>query len=94
MCWLLVTAESKYIKGLFDTIKSTWRCSEEEMVTADRWMRFCGYEFRRSQQGLLIGESGYTTDLLKRRKVTETEDTPIQKIVDDKEEEEKHEDLK
>lgn len=89
---LLVTAESKYIKGLFDAIKATWKCSDEEMVTDDRWMRFCGYEFRRSQQGLLIGQMGYTADLLKRRKITETEDVPIQKIIEDKEEEEKHPD--
>ena len=89
---LLVTAESKYIKGLFDAIKATWKCSDEEMVTDDRWMGFCGYEFRRSQQGLLIGQMGYTADLLKRRKITETEDVPIQKIIEDKEEEEKHPD--
>ena len=39
-------------------VTAEWRCSEEEMVMGDRWMRFCGYEFSSSQQGLLIGHMG------------------------------------
>ena len=61
------------------------------MVTEDKWMRFCGYEFRRSKKGLLIGQMGYTADLLKRRNVTEKEEVPIPKIMDEPDEEDWHE---
>eukprot|EP00434_Breviolum_minutum_P014564 symbB.v1.2.012841.t1/scaffold887.1/size155094/8 len=84
---LFVVAEETKIGGVFEAIKRTWQCSEEERVTEDAWMRFCGYELKKTKDGVMIAQPGYTEDLLRRRQVEGTEECPCPKV-DDQEDEE------
>lgn len=84
---LFVAAEETKIGGVFDAIKRMWQCSQEERVTEDSWMRFCGYEVKKTKDGVMIAQPGYTEDLLRRRQVEGTEECPCPKV-DDREDEE------
>ena len=84
---LLVVAERSKIDGVFGAIKRTWQCSFEEKVTKDAWMRFCGYEMKKTENGVMIAQPGFTEDLLRRRQVVGTEDCPCPKIEDQDDEE-------
>ena len=50
-------------------------------------MRFCGYEMKKTENGVMIAQPGFTEDLLRRRQVVGTEDCPCPKIEDQEDEE-------
>ena len=84
----LVAMHAQEIAGLFEAIKSTWKCSEEEYVKTDKGMRFCGYEIRaRETGGFEMTQEGYIRDLIERYKVEGTETSATPKVEDEEDEE-------
>ena len=85
---VLAAADEKVLKSFFKAVKSLWRCSEEEMVSQDAWMRFCGYELKSDgEDGFLLSQEHYVLDLLTRRQVTGKESVPLPKICEGEDEE-------
>ena len=85
---VLAAADEKVLKSFFKAVKSVWRCSEEEMVSQDDWMRFCGYELKSDgENGFLLSQEHYVRDLLNRRQVTGKELVPLPKICEGEDEE-------
>ena len=83
----LVAMKEDEIQGAFREIKATWRCSEEEMVNAQKSMRFCGYEIRKTETGgYFIKQEGYVRDLLEKYQITGCEGQPLPKIEDEEDE--------
>ena len=83
----LVAMKSEEIGGAFQAIKNTWKCSQEEMVSAHKSMRFCGYEIKQTETGgYYIKQEGYLRDLLDKYQVTGSESQPIPKIEDEEDE--------
>ena len=84
----LVAMHDTEIAGIFQAIKATWKCSEEEYVRSDKGMRFCGYEIRaRESGGFEMTQEGYIKDLIARYQVERTETSATPKIEDDEDEE-------
>ena len=84
----LVAMHAQEIAGLFEAIKSIWKCSEEEYVKTDKGMRFCGYEIRaRETGGFEMTQEGYIRDLIERYKVEGTETSATPKVEDEEDEE-------
>ena len=84
----LVAMEASEIAGMFQAIKATWKCSEEEYVRSDKGMRFCGYEIRaRETGGFEMTQEGYVRDLISRYGVEGTETSAMPKVEDDEDEE-------
>ena len=80
----LVAMEASEIAGMFQAIKATWKCSEEEYVRSDKGMRFCGYEIRaRETGGFEMTQEGYVRDLISRYGVEGTETSAMPKVEDD-----------
>ena len=85
---VLAAAEEKVLKSFFKAVKKLWRCSEEEMVSQDAWMRFCGYELKSDGEGgFMLSQEHYVRDLLNRRQVTGKEMVPLPKICEGEDEE-------
>ena len=85
---VLAAAEKKVLKSFFKAVKKLWRCSEEEMVSQDAWMRFCGYELKSDGEGgFVLSQEHYVRDLLNRRRVTGRETVPLPKICEGEDEE-------
>ena len=85
---VLAAAEEKVLKSFFKAVKNLWRCSEEEMVSQDAWMRFCGYELKSDGEGgFVLSQEHYVRDLLNRRQVTGKEMAPLPKICEGEDEE-------
>ena len=85
---VLAAADEKVLKSFFKAVKTIWRCSEEEMVSQDAWMRFCGYELKSDGEGgFLLSQEHYVRDLLNRRQVTGKETVPLPKICEGEDEE-------
>ena len=84
----LIAADAKEMESLMNKIKQTWVCSEEEMVTKSSVTRFCGYEIQeRNGGGFWLGQTGYLSDVLKRRQVEKGERYPCGKIEEGEDEE-------
>eukprot|EP00435_Cladocopium_sp_Y103_P070815 s357_g36.t1 len=77
------------LRALMTTISSKWECSSQEFAEADKDLRFCGMEIRKTSQGFDIHQSSYVMDLLARYEVAKKADVPMGKVDDLDEEEEK-----
>eukprot|EP00435_Cladocopium_sp_Y103_P068747 s75_g32.t1 len=77
------------IPAAFRKIKETWKCSEEEYVTHEKAMRFCGYELRRRKDGgVELSQEGYLSDILQKYNINSSENTPVPKFEDKDDEQE------
>ena len=86
----LVTTEAERMKEVFEAIKRTWYCSNQEMVVRGATMRFCGYEIEERQGGgFWLGQEGYLAEMLQRRNVQGTESQPCPRVEEGEEEEPK-----
>eukprot|EP00435_Cladocopium_sp_Y103_P022093 s4393_g5.t1 len=92
----LVTMDGREIDGAFQAIKKKWTCSEEEKVTQERPMRFCGYEIQATEEGgFHLTQSGYLQDVLKKYDLEGEEGHPVPKVEDEPDEtEQSAEDIK
>lgn len=85
---ILVTGEGGVCQGFIDQLRRVWKVSEPEWVNQNQWVRFCGFELRRTAAGeLMIGQPSYTRELLKRHGTTQCRTTPISKadVLDEEE---------
>ena len=83
----LVAMSQQEIGGAFEALKQTWKCSQEEIVTEDHSMRFCGYEIEKtSTGGYYVKQEGYIQDVLDKYQIVAEESQPLPKIEDDEDE--------
>ena len=87
----LITMNREELPSAFAAIKKRWKCSEEEYVTTDKAMRFCGYEvIAMKDGGFLLKQEGYVRDILDKYQVQGVEAQPVPRI-EGEEDEENHE---
>ena len=83
----LVAMKEEEISGAFTAIKSTWKCSDEELADRHHSMRFCGYEIQKSTSGgYVVTQEGYIKDILDKYQVSGKESQPLPKIEDEEDE--------
>ena len=65
---IMALASDDVRTSLFDRLKQEWKCSDVETVDKHEWIRFCGFELKRHDDGvsLMVGQKSYTAELLKR----------------------------
>jgi len=91
----LVAMPEERLTAAFQAIKKKWKCSEEELVNAEKPMRFCGYEIKKKARGgFWLSQTGYLADILKKRNITEVEQQPCPKLEPGPDEEEDWRSLK
>ena len=78
---MMVMADDGVRKAFFERLQQEWKCSENETVGTENWVRFCGFEMKRHENGvgLLVGQKSYTLDLLKRHKDVTPKSYPMPK---------------
>ena len=93
----LLTASHGIWQNIMDQVTGMWKCGEPDRVSNGP-VRFCGYIIEKAEngKGYLLGQQPYLMDVLKRRKVTGTEQVPLPVIedADDESEEERRGSLK
>ena len=67
---LLVLSGEEVRQALIREIQSHWQTSVPEEVNHQQWVRFCGYEMKRFEDQIMLGQPSYLRDLIKRRQVT------------------------
>ena len=72
---LLVVGEDPVIKATLKKVQDTWTCSTPEWAD-EKPMKFCGFEIRKTAEGLEVGQQSYTAELLQRHGITRTRPTP------------------
>ena len=83
----LVTMHPDDLPGAFEAIKATWKCSQEELVTEEKGMRFCGYEIQQTKNGgFHLKQESYIKDILAKYEVQGEERQPMPKIEDEDDE--------
>ncbi len=84
---MMAVGDLSQVKAALNAIRSRWDCSPVEVLEEEKSMRFCGFELRKSDVGIILSQEGYTRSLLKRRNVEGKEPHPIPKIQEEIEEE-------
>ena len=83
----LVAMEQEHLPAAFAALKAQWTCSEEEYVTTDKGMRFCGYEITgREDGGFHLTQQGYVKDVINKYDIQATETHAVPKIEDEEDE--------
>ena len=67
---LLVLSGEEVRQALIREIESHWQTSVPEEVNRQQWVRFCGYEMKRFEDQIMLGQPSFLRDLIKRRQVT------------------------
>ncbi len=67
--------------SFFGRLQQEWKCSELETVNQKDWVRFCGFEMKRHEDGrsLMISQKSYTAELLKRHEGITPKQCPLPK---------------
>ena len=76
---LLVLSGEEVHKALIREIQNHWQTSVPEEVDHQQWVRFCGYEMKRFEDQIMLGQPSYLRDLIKRRQVTGKRSSPMAK---------------
>ena len=65
---IMALAKDDVRASFFQRLQKEWKCSDVETVSQTDWIKFCGYEMKRHEDGvgLLVGQRSYTMELLKR----------------------------
>ena len=75
---LLVMGDAVARPGLLKCIQSRWKTSTPETVDDQGWVRFCGYELKSHEGGLLLGQPSYLGELLQRH-IVDKKTVPLPK---------------
>ena len=78
---IMVMANDQVRNDFFTRLQREWKCSDIETVDTHNWVRFCGFELKKHDQGegLLVGQKSYTLDLLKRHQDLTPKQYPMPK---------------
>ena len=78
---IMVMANDQVRNDFFTRLQKEWKCSDIETVNTDNWVRFCGFELKKHDQGegLMVGQKSYTLDLLKRHQDLTPKQYPMPK---------------
>ena len=76
------------LEGALEAVMSLWKCSKPEYLSADKGMRFCGFELWEAEDGVILNQQGYTKSLLEKHGVTGVEQCPLPKLTESEEVEE------
>ena len=88
----LITMNKEELPSAFAAIKKKWKCSEEEYITTEKAMRFCGYEVTAMRDGgFVLKQEGYVRDILDKYQVQGCETQPVPRIEGEEDKENKEE---
>ena len=75
---MLVAAPGPLAQAAIGGIRAHWRCSEPEWASADKAIKFCGFEIRRREGEVILNQASYTRDLLSRHEgIKSRHQTPL-----------------
>ena len=79
---IMALANDNVRNSFFDRLKKEWKCSDVETVDKNEWIRFCGFELKRHDDGvsLMVGQKSYTAELLKRHEHVSPKSCPMPKL--------------
>ncbi len=77
---MMLVGQDDYIRAAMDAIRGEWQCSDPQWLSAEKSMRFCGFEVKKKGEEIWLHQEGYTLNLLQKRKVTGEESVPLPKI--------------
>ena len=78
---IMALASDSVRASFFDRVQQEWKCSGVETVTCNDWVRFCGFELKRHEDGrsLMVGQRSYTAELMNRHEGIIPKQCPIPK---------------
>ena len=76
---MMVCGPDTVVQGCLDRIASEWSCSPPEWVGRQDWTKFCGFELRWDDGGLLLGQPSYIGELVHRHGVQQSRPVPFSK---------------
>ncbi|CAJ1376698.1 unnamed protein product [Effrenium voratum] len=76
---MMVCGPDTVVQGCLDRIASEWSCSPPEWVGRQDWTKFCGFELRWADGGLLLGQPSYIGELVHRHGVQQSRPVPFSK---------------
>ena len=78
---IMALATEEVRKSFFNRVQQEWKCSGVETVNEQEWVRFCGFELKRHEDGrsLKVGQKSYTAELMKRHEGITPKQCPIPK---------------
>eukprot|EP00434_Breviolum_minutum_P024672 symbB.v1.2.021788.t1/scaffold1903.1/size96501/2 len=85
---LLLLGKRPVLEGALEAVMGLWKCSKPEYLSADKGMRFCGFELWEAEDGVILNQQGYTKSLLEKHGVTGVEQCPLPKLTESEDVEE------
>ena len=76
---MMVCGPDSVVQGCLDRIAREWSCSQPEWVWVEKWIKFCGFELRWGERGLLLGQPSYIGELAHRHGVQQPRPVPFSK---------------
>ena len=76
---MMVCGPDSVVQGCLDRIAREWSCSQPEWVSLEKWIKFCGFELRWGERGLLLGQPSYIGELAQRHGVQQPRPVPFSK---------------
>ena len=76
---MMVCGPDSVVQGCLDRIAKEWSCSQPEWVCLGKWIKFCGFELRWGERGLLLGQPSYIGELAHRHGVQQPRPVPFSK---------------
>ena len=79
---IMVLSTDEIRESFFKRLEQEWKCAEIETVGKTGWLRFCGFELKRHENGvsLMVGQRSYTAELLKRHQDVTPKMFPMPKV--------------
>ena len=84
---VLAVGEVGVMTGFLEEVQRTWKCSSPEWVKEGEWSKFCGYEFTKKENAILLSQRSYIRDLLSRYEDLVPKSTPLPGTLDETPEE-------
>ena len=86
---ILAAGEKNLLDVFFREINGLWECTPPEYAEREKSMRFCGFEIRKTADGFDLHQESYIRDMLQRHQVEATEHSPLPKVEEGEDEEDK-----
>ena len=86
---ILATGDKDMLQTFFKEINRLWECTPPEFAEKEKPMRFCGFEIRKTEHGFDLTQESYIRDMLGRHQVELEEQSPLPKVEEGEDEEDK-----
>ena len=74
---LLVLGEDETVTSVLEEVQRHWTCSSPEYLGAESKVKFCGFELRKTEKGIHVGQGSYAEELVARHGCDQTRPVPM-----------------